>query len=173
MRPLVLLGWDVLGFTSTGHLGDASPVEGGGDLYRMLSAHWRTVVLYTGLDSEEMVETWMRREGLRSHVGILCAEKSVANYPWTLKGPEPVRDRAASWKIQQLRRLRTEGNRELLYVDTDPTAVSKAIRDGVPAMLLAFPTYISPDWRPDTDISPRPWDDLAQEIELQRDGRHT
>ena len=158
MRPLVLFGWSALGYTPSGRLGDAAPVEGGCDLYRMLSAQWRTVLLYTGLDTSEMAEMWVRREGLRSHVGMFCMEDHTA---------DPV-----TWKLQQLRKVRTEGNRDLLFVDSDPRSVALAIRDGVPAMLLAFPTYISPDWRPDADTTPRPWDALEQEIDLQREGRN-
>lgn len=156
MRPLVLLDWNVLGYTPTGHLGDAQPVEGGGDIYRMLSATWRTVVLYTGLDTEEMVETWLRREGLRSHVGLLVHQAISAVHPIT-------------WKLQQVRTLRTEGNREILYVDVDPQAVAAVIRDGVPSVLLSFPAFISPDWHPDASKTPKPWDAVVHEIELQRD----
>lgn len=160
MRPLVLLDWSLLAYTPTGRLSEASPVEGGGDVYRLLTSVWRTVVLYDGVDSEEMFTTWLRREGFKGHVGLLCMPLFDSTAPM-------------NWKLMQLRRLRTEGNVELLVVAADPHFVAGALADGVPSMLVTFPTYVSPDWRPDAERTPRVWEELTAEIDRQREARNS
>jgi hypothetical protein len=54
-----------------------------------------------------------------------------------------------------------------LVVSADPAMVEHCFKESVPAMLFAHPVYMVPEFRPDSEFSLRPWNDMVNEIEIR------
>ena len=54
-----------------------------------------------------------------------------------------------------------------LVITADPAMVEHCFKESVPTMLLAHPVYMVPEFRPDSEFSLRPWNDMVNEIETR------
>ena len=52
------------------------------------------------------------------------------------------------------------------YIDTCPYTIKETIDRGLPSLLMGISHKVRPEWH--VEISPRPWDELAAEIEDQK-----
>lgn len=68
----------------------------------------------------------------------------------------------------QLTVLRNSGHDVRLYVDADPGMCAYALSVGIACLHFAQPAYLRPEWRPDYQISPRPWDEIDNEVRRQQ-----
>jgi hypothetical protein len=127
------------------------PLEGQRPLYDALAGSHRLVVLSLSPD-REMVMSWLRQQHYRFDM-LLNKEATFA-----------LDD--VSWKVQQVRDVRSMGWPVGLYLDGDPEAVRRVFADGTAALLLAH-RLSRPNWLP-TERQPKAWTDLVAFIEEQK-----
>jgi DNA-binding transcriptional ArsR family regulator len=84
----------------------------------------------------------------------------------TLSAVEPL-DMAQRTLHRTLGKLRATGAIDLV-IDPDPVRAADSYRRGYSVMPLLIPAYARPHWRPDYDETPRPWDELATEVDRQK-----
>lgn len=128
--------------------GSEAPLETGVALYQALAHNSRLYVLSNEWTEDEM-DLWMRRRGLTGHLTYLHAP---------IPGP--------AGRLDALRRIRSW--RISLVVEPDPACAAAEIADGWSTLLHTHAAYSRPEWRPDYQGSPRPWDALTDEIEHQQ-----
>lgn len=124
-----------------------TPIPEGFNLYQALLEMYRVCVVLDDPDSVDAA-LWLRKEGLRGYAQLHVRR--------------PLDDRA-----MQYRRLMALGPVELV-IDGNPAAVAGAMELGLTAMLFAHPRAHRPEWRPDYERTPRPWDQLVARVEEQR-----
>lgn len=125
----------------------SAPIPEGFNLYQALVTTYRVAVV---LDDEDQASAglWLRKEGMRDYV-LLHQRRPLDN------------------RMRQYRRLMASGPVELV-VDPDPSAVAGALELGLNAMLFAHSRAHRPEWRPDYEHVPRPWDELVAAVEEHR-----
>lgn len=150
MRQLVVFNWDVLARTPDGTLANALPVEGGVSLYKLLAQAHRVVLLFQHDQPEELVRSWLVREGLKLHVSLVL---------------KPAHEEALQWKLNTVRSLRTAGNDELMVVDNDAELLGTLYAEGVPSLLVSYPQYQFSERRL------KEWTNVVDEIDHLREAR--
>jgi hypothetical protein len=134
-------------------VGSEAHYETGFALYQALALNSRLYLLSYEWTEEQMAP-WLRQRGLTGHLAYLHA-------------PTP----GAAGRLDALRRIRSW--RISLVIEPDPTAAAAEIADGWSTLLHTHAAYSRPEWRPDYQGSPRPWDAVTQEIERQQQMRLT
>lgn len=129
---------------------------GAGLLYASLVDNFRVVVL--GTEDMQRDEHFLAVNGLGRYVKIEPLREE--------DGPTPM-----DQERQRLRRLRQEGFRFEFVVVPDPELAYHLYVDGVPVLMYLHPTFSAKSFRPDYDGGIRPWNELAEEVEFQRDAR--
>jgi hypothetical protein len=124
-----------------------APIPEGFNLYQALVTMYRVAVVLDDTD-DASAALWLRKEGLRDYV--------------LLHPRRPLDDR-----VMQYRRLQALGTVSLV-IDSYPTAITGAFELGIPSLLFADPRSQRPEWRPDYERTPRPWDALVARVEQQR-----
>lgn len=128
-----------------------TPIPEGISLYAMLCQGYRVTLC---LDSPlPQVEHWLRVNGLDRHDHVI--DTSVA-YAGT-----DLRDR-------QIAVERTLSRVDML-LDPSPERVASGMRHGIPSLLFAHPRYARPEFRPDLTRKVRPWEEIAAEIDAQKE----
>ena len=128
--------------------------ESAGDgrtLYMMLRDTSR-VLLLSSDPSKERVKAWLSRERLSRYADIHC-------YPPDSMAPY------AEWKVQHVNELIGVGHHIAFYIDSDPSAVQRALEAGVGALLVAY-SGVAPGQH-SHEHSYSPWYDLVDSIEQQ------
>lgn len=126
--------------------------ETGNGLYRAFAPSTRLYLL-TATWAESDLTTWLHRQQLSGHQGILHA-------------PEPT----PASRVDTLRRIRSW--RIGLVVDSDAACAAAAVADGWHVHLHAPAAYTEPTWRPDHVQDIRPWGALLDEVQHQQDMRN-
>lgn len=139
----------------SGRVAAGLPIEEGHRLYYALATQWR-VMMITAERDPDPVETWLRREGFRDFAGLAAL------------GPQERSDSLKMATLHHIRKQRAHGHVGLL-VTSSPPAAAASMRMGVPALLFASPTYLRPEFRPDHDRTPRPWDEIQEEVDAQEE----
>lgn len=132
--------------------GDKSIPEGR-RLVACLAEHYRVVI---ALDNSEVeaFNYWAKMEGIRGHQEVL-----PGNLPLALRGQDA--------RVAQIEFLRGRGEHLSLVVDANPDHIAACYRSGMAGLLFTEPGRTRPEWAPDWDEKPTPWDDLVAEIERQ------
>lgn len=95
----------------------------------------------------QLVMEWLKRENFKP---------GSIDFHWE-KGSEN--------RLDRVRALHATHTNIDWYIDTDPEAVAKVIKDGIPTLLVSVPFTIRPEWEePRTIIA---WDKLSNELENQ------
>lgn len=126
----------------------SGPIPEGLELYRSLVTTQRVAVVLDDLD-QPGAALWLKKEGLADYV--------------MLHPMRPVDED----RVAQLRRLRALGGVSMV-IDPDPQAVAGAMKMGITGLLFAQPKVARPEFRPDFEREPRPWDSMVAEVEFQR-----
>lgn len=69
---------------------------------------------------------------------------------------------------EHLRRARLGRYNVVSVLTSDPGTAAEALRLGLTPLLLTSPSYARPEFRPDWDRDPRPWDAVIEEVDHQR-----
>lgn len=120
------------------------PIPDGIKLYRVLCEHYRVVIVSD--QNRELTEHWLK-----------------SNY---IIGYADIYDSSYFYEGQDLRQrqiavARSKGRIEL-FIDPDADRCAYALASGIPTMLFAYPKFVR------TTREVRPWEDLAAEVERQR-----
>lgn len=134
-------------------LGASAPVLEGLKLYHSLRHHWQ-IALVSSTASREVIDHWLRNQGLTAHLHVLTALRG---------GVDDV-----IMRVEQLSTLRSWEMTIELLIDSNPSVVRMALRQGVIGVLFASPSYLRPEFRPDAKQSVRPWAEMEEEIREQR-----
>lgn len=147
---MIVVAFDVLAQAGD-ELGARKPVNEARKLWNMLfqQYHGRICVLATGVDKDKtpILLEWLKREGFKAGSVDITHE------------------RTADAKLDRIRAVQAGFGRVEWYVDIDPTTVTKAIHEGIPALLVSIPDIVRPEWVSGRDV--RGWDELSQELEAQ------
>lgn len=119
----------------------------GWSLYQALAKNTRLYLL-SATWTEEQCALWLAKRQLRGHIGYLHQ-----TIPGTAGRLEAL-DRIRSWHIG-------------LVLEPDPSIAAALLRAGWSTAVITHSTYTQPQWRPDYDATPRPWDDLTDAVEQQ------
>ncbi|MEU0215870.1 hypothetical protein ABZ281_12410 [Streptomyces sp. NPDC006265] len=99
--------------------------------------------------SRPLAENWLKRNGFTKHIRVIKPRTS---------------DRYGL--IGGLKSLRPDLHVDLVVVG-DPAVASDLLAAGYTTVLFTHPRYSRPQWKPDWNGEPRPWNDLVAEIEAQ------
>lgn len=122
-------------------------------LVQALAQIYRVIIALD--DSEvEAFDYWAKMEGVSQHAEVL-----PGNLPASLRGQDP--------RVAQVEFLRGRGEHLVLLVDGDPTHIAAAFEKGIAALLFTYPGVTRPEWSPDWEDKPTPWDELVADIERQ------
>lgn len=126
-------------------------IVSGIDLYYGLATRSKLVLVTE--DPIPEVTHWLASEGMREHARIGFSDvvgKSL--------GLPEARESA-------LNTLSNSGFAPIeLVIEPDPDVAKHLITRGYNVLLFCHAQYAMPSWRPDYDHTPRPWDELAQQI---------
>lgn len=111
----------------------------------------RMVVLADSGANEELLLSWLKREGYKPSMVHIAKEL------W-MDGSNPRAD--AVWDISAV------FGKVSWYVDVDPETCAYTIAKGIPTLLVAVPTISRPEWREPKAV--RGWDAITQEIDQQQ-----
>lgn len=132
-------------------IGDA-PIPEGVGVYKALAAVEHRLCLVTTFDRAELRE-WLRHQKLTEHINFNRAH------------PLDVEEHTL---LRTLAEIRHTGRVDL-FIDADPGRTAQAFAAGYSVMPLLVSSFARPQWRPDWDGTPRPWDDMAAEVRRQRE----
>lgn len=114
--------------------------------------HGRIVVIADGIardgmQGENILLGWLKREGFKA--SSVDMSEGV--------GSEVVYDRVVA--------LSSVYGKIHWFIDTDPEAVAKVARYGIPTLLVTIPDTVRPEWKEGRTI--KGWDTLVEEINNQ------
>lgn len=123
------------------------PIPQGRRLYRALAESWKIILAVRNPDGP--LEDWLLTEGFTRHDHLVDLA-GFADWPHAVNH---LRSRMA-YDVD-------------LVVTADPADAVSVLARGRNTLLFSSAAYGLPEWRPDADMSLRPWDDLASEIDHQ------
>ena len=147
---MILVNFDVIALPGE-ELGARTPDQTGMRLWQMFhNQHRGHVGLVVNLDiaheDKDILETWLTREGVKAAF-------------YEAVGPNP------AIREEKIHRLSTLYGKADWYVDSDVEMCVRLLKLGVPSFVYANPQIIRPEWH--DDPTPRPWDELAAELDRQ------
>jgi hypothetical protein len=122
------------------------------DLYNGLRTNHRIILLSNQSDND-LARYWLRKEGFVNYAVLMC-------YPATSVSG------VVGWKVNTMREMLGDGWDVGLFVDTSAPACGAILSEGVPVMLVSYPS-IRPGRLPETPGPPRSWDDIAATVEAK------
>lgn len=137
-----------------------APIPEGFNLYQALASTYRVAVVLDDVDRDGAA-LWLRKEGFRDYVALhpqRLVDRDMLGFDRGTNLPP---------RVSQYRRLRGVGGIELV-IDADPLAITGALQMGMPGLLFTHPRVARPEFRPDHEREPRPWNALVAEVEYQR-----
>lgn len=137
------------------------PSADGYKLYEGVRRGWTNVCVASTVFDPEALKRWLKINGFAKWEKLECKSSSSAMPPAEWVGGHMVDVyRSNGWEVGPV-------------VSSDPTVVRLALMRGVPAWLVAHPTYMRPEHRPDAVREPRAWDSLVAEVERQHEMKLT
>ncbi|MFE2539112.1 hypothetical protein [Actinacidiphila glaucinigra] len=100
--------------------------------------------------------TWTEQDN-----ALWLAKRHLSGHLAYLHQPTP----GPAGRLETLERIRSW--RISLVLEPDPSCAAAELTAGWNTSLFTHAAYTQPQWRPDYNAAPRPWDDLAQAIERQ------
>ena len=147
---MIVVTFDVIAHRSE-ELGASQPSKHGRKLWNLFfnAYNGRICLLVNDVakHQHQLVMEWLKRENYKP---------GSIDFHWE-KGSEN--------RLDRVRALHAAHTNIDWYIDTDPEAVSKVLKDGIPTLLVSVPFTIRPEWEePRTNIA---WDKLSNELENQ------
>lgn len=116
-------------------------------LYQALAKNSRLYLL-SETWTEEQSALWLAKRQLTGHLGYL--HQTLPRAAGRLEALSRIR----SWHIG-------------LVMEPNPAIAAALLRAGWNTAVITHSAYSQPQWRPDYDGTPRPWDLLTEEVERQ------
>lgn len=116
------------------------PIAEGQILYGLLTQVFRVVLLAHTDSQPAELEHWLTSYGMRDHQFIVRADTARI-------------DAATRW------------GRPTVFVTPDPAEAHAGYDQGLTVLLFIAPAYARPEFRPDYDHTPLPWQNLVEALE--------
>jgi hypothetical protein len=139
----------------------ARPINDAIFLYEGLRRHWKIALFSVEFEHEEAAR-WLKINGFTGYDKLECI---------TLLPNNPERSSISAMSVTTA--YRANGWEVGPLLTADPLVAKSVLQLGIPVWMLAHPAYIRPQHRPDAVSTPRAWDILTEEIELQREMKST
>lgn len=130
------------------------PIPEGIALYRALGEQFNIVLLNDPDTNAEEFQDFCITEQLFSHQGPM---------PW----PATFFDDDAESRLVQVTGIRHGGYAMAFVIEPDPHTCALLLQKGYTTVLFTHADYAHPDWRPGAVRKPRPWSELAAQVEEQ------
>lgn len=132
-------------------------IESGRRLYLGL-AQFSRIVLVTSETDPEYFSSWLGLEALDRHDHVVYGNDftSATRERWPLL--------ASALKIRY-------GYDTDVFVVPDPEAAMHLMKSGFNVLLFMQSAYALPEWRPDQPAGVQPWNDLVNEVQIQKIAR--
>lgn len=147
---MIVITFDVLA-TRSKDIGASQPTKEGKRLWNLFFGPYngRICVLADGIEKHKqpLVLEWLKRENIKA---------GSVDFHWE-QGPDV--------RLDRVRAIHAAYTKIDWYVDTNPEAVAKVIRDGIPTLLVSVPYTVRPEW--DEPRTIRGWDILSTELDTQ------
>lgn len=132
-------------------IGASQPSNHGRKLWAALFGMYngRICLLVDGVDKhqQQLVTEWLKKENYKP---------GSVDFYW---------DKGSDVRLDRVRAIQAASSKIDWYIDTDPTAVAKVIKDGIPTLLVTVPFIVRPEWDEPRKIVA--WDELSSTIETQ------
>jgi hypothetical protein len=132
-------------------IGSSQPRKEGRKLWNIMFSAYngRICILIDGANTEhrKLIEEWLKKESFKA---------GFVDYTYDT-GPDA--------KLDKIRSIYAAFQRVDWYIDIDPVIVAKVMKEGVPALLMAVPDTLRPEW--DNGRKTAQWDTLITEMEQQ------
>lgn len=148
---MIVITFEVIANRSP-EIGSSQPNSQGRKLWNMLFPVYngRICLLVDGVDKtqHQLIMEWLKKEGFKP---------GSIDFHWE-SGPDN--------RLDRVRAVYAAHTRIDWYVDNDPVAVAKVIKEGISSLLVTIPHIVRPEWdQPRTIVG---WEELTKEIETQR-----
>lgn len=127
----------------------AGPIAAGIQLYHNLYANNRLMLMSL---HREVDDVWLQDQDLTGYALLKQIDK---------------RDLADGTLTYTIGQLRSAGPLQLV-IAADPSQLTPLFTQGLTVVSWFSPEYARPNWRPDFEGTPRPWDTLVDEVNRQR-----
>lgn len=147
---MIIVTFDVIA-NRADEVGASQPSSHGRKLWASLFGMYngRICLLVDDVDKhqQQLVIEWLKKENFKP---------GSVDFYWE-KGPDV--------RLDRVRAIQAAHSKVDWYIDTDPLAVSKVIKDGIPTLLVTVPFVVRPEWDEPRKIVA--WDELSNTIETQ------
>jgi len=147
---MIIVTFDVIANRAK-EIGSSQPNNHGRKLWSMLFGTYngRICLLVDGVNTNEhqLVMEWLKKEHYKP---------GSIDFHW---------ESGSDNRLDRIRAVHAMHSKIDWYVDTDPSTVSKAIKEGIPSLLVTVPHVIRPEWNEQRKIVE--WNTLANTIEEQ------
>lgn len=141
----------------TKNFASQAPVQTGLRLLVALQTMYKTVLLCDEADAAP-VDHFLAQNNLHDHAYLILREAWQVGYDH------------AELRMAQVEHLRGVLSMPVsLVVDPDPRVAAQVMHQGIVGVLFAHPQYQRPEFRPDDDRGVRAWDEIVNEITVQRE----
>jgi hypothetical protein len=128
---------------------DQSMITEGTHLYRSLNETNRVLLL---TDSRERTDIWLKTNNLSKKIDDI------------IEVSDPTAPNAV---FREIEAIRSKGKIEFVVTE-DPELAKSLLVVGIPVLVFLNPKYTRPEFRPDTRIGVKKWEDITAEIDRQQ-----
>lgn len=147
---MIIVNFDVIAHRAT-EVGSSQPRKEGRKLWNIMFSAYngRICMLIDNVNKEQhkLVEEWLKKESFKA---------GFVDY---------TQDVGAEARLERVRSIYASFQRIDWYLDIDPNAVEKTLKEGIPSLLVAVPNTVRPEW--ESGKSTIKWDTLITEMEHQ------
>ncbi|GHB52851.1 hypothetical protein GCM10010331_45620 [Streptomyces xanthochromogenes] len=126
----------------------------GNTLYQALVAQHSVYLLSDDLDIDR-TQRWLTIHNLTRHTRII---QPRTHAEWRTD---------TQLRLDAVGSVTSTGTKVDLVIEPDPAISAELLALGYPVATLTLPYFAKPEWRPDYNQTPRPWDALVDEVEAQ------
>lgn len=133
-----------------------APIISGLLLYKSLVKTHRISLIFDGA-GKNIIHHWLLKNGIVEHTGEIYVETTDP----TEIGPR---------RIAQVQRLTRNGPLAMV-IESDVEAAVSLLEKQIPTLLYLHPSFTHHEHRPDYKGSPKPWNDVVDELKRQQEAR--
>ena len=127
-----------------------TPIYQGLGLYRLLNENNRVILLCNDKPKDDV---WLKSNKINKLDDLIGLDiPAMTDFP--------------EWR--QVEYCRGMGAVEMVFT-SDPKLANKLLQSGITAVVFLQPTYIKEEFRPDSKIGKRSWNDIVEEVTAQQD----
>ena len=148
---MIIMSLDVLSVPSpvSEDVGARQPTSEGRKLWNTLFPAYsgRMMVFAHGVENQEGLLNWLKREGFKASTVDFIAENSVEA------------------KVERISNLHAVYGKINWYIDVDPKVVARVAHNGTPTLLVTVPHTVRPEWS--ESRFKKEWGEIVEETDKQ------